>query len=72
MSAMLQSPCINICKMDAASGLCIGCWRTIDEITVWSRSDDAARSHILAAVARRRMENEPETGQPTMNSLQHD
>jgi len=69
---MIQSPCINICKMDAASGLCVGCFRTIDEITLWSRIDDAARANILASVARRRMENEPETGQPTMNSLQHD
>ena len=69
---MIQSPCINICKMDAASGLCIGCFRTIDEITVWSRIDDAARVNILASVARRRMENEPDTGQPTMNSSHHD
>ena len=29
---MVQSPCINICKMDAANGLCTGCWRTLDEI----------------------------------------
>ncbi len=72
MSPTIQSPCINICKMDAASGLCLGCFRTIDEITVWSRSDDATRTHILAAVARRRMENEPETGRPTTNSTNHD
>ena len=69
---MIQSPCINICKMDAASGLCTGCFRTIDEITVWSRIDDTARVNILASVARRRMENEPHTGQPTMNSTHHD
>lgn len=61
---MIQSPCINICKMDAANGLCVGCFRTIDEITVWARTDDAARANILATVARRRLENEPETGRP--------
>lgn len=61
---MIQSPCINICKMDAANGLCVGCFRTIDEITVWARADDAARANILATVARRRLENEPETGRP--------
>lgn len=69
---MIPSPCINICQMDAASGLCVGCFRTIEEITVWSRCDDAARTHILASVARRRMENEPETGHPTTNSIDHD
>lgn len=58
---MIQSPCINVCQMDAASGLCIGCFRTLEEITVWSRSDDAARVHILAAVASRRMENATDT-----------
>lgn len=61
MSQMIQSPCINICKMDATSALCIGCFRTIEEITAWSRSDDATRAHILASVARRRMDNETDT-----------
>lgn len=69
---MIQSPCINICKMDAASGLCAGCFRTIDEITVWSRVDDAARANILAAVARRRLENDPQQGMPAMHGNQHD
>lgn len=50
------SPCINICKMDASNGLCQGCFRTIDEITVWSRLDEAGRQHILTDVARRRRE----------------
>lgn len=52
---MIQSPCINICKMDAPSGLCTGCLRTIDEISLWSRTDDATRAQILAAVAQRRL-----------------
>ncbi|WP_153132279.1 DUF1289 domain-containing protein [Dechloromonas hortensis] len=60
---MLQSPCINICKMDATSGLCTGCFRTLDEITLWSRTDDATRAGILAAVARRRLEQPPTAGE---------
>lgn len=60
---MLQSPCINICQMDPSSGLCSGCFRTIDEITVWSRTDEAHRARILAAVASRQQERkEPEDG----------
>ncbi len=56
---MVQSPCINICKMDAANGLCAGCWRTLDEIATWSRLDDAARTAILAAVQQRRQNQPP-------------
>lgn len=29
-----MSPCLHICKLDA-SNLCIGCLRTLDEITDW-------------------------------------
>lgn len=64
---MIPSPCINICKMDAENGLCLGCFRTIDEITVWSRTDDASRARILAAVAQRQLEM-----QPRENALHHD
>lgn len=60
---MLQSPCINICQMDATSGLCTGCFRTLDEITLWSRTDDATRAGILTAVARRRQEQTPAAGE---------
>ena len=59
---MIQSPCINVCKMDAASGLCRGCHRTLDEIAAWSRLDDTARSAILTAVQQRRQNQPP---QPT-------
>lgn len=51
---MLSSPCINLCKMDPASGLCQGCFRTLDEITAWARSDDARQAEILSAVTTRR------------------
>lgn len=65
---MIASPCINVCKMDALSGLCTGCFRTIDEITVWSRIDDARRQDILAAVTRRRQENNSRGENPRCDS----
>ncbi|MGE5472228.1 MAG: DUF1289 domain-containing protein [Bacteroidota bacterium] len=55
---MLPSPCINLCQMEAANGLCRGCFRTLDEITRWARTDDAERAVILAAVTRRRREGD--------------
>ena len=50
--AAVASPCINICKMEA--GLCIGCFRTLDEITRWANVGDDGKRLILDAVARRR------------------
>ena len=48
------SPCTNVCRMDARSGWCEGCWRTIDEIAAWAALDDAARRAGLARLAARR------------------
>ena len=50
----VASPCISVCRMDAASGLCVGCLRTIHEIAAWSVLDDDARRAVLDAIAARR------------------
>lgn len=49
-----SSPCISVCVMDEASGLCIGCCRTLDEIAAWSVLDTAAKRGVLAALPGRR------------------
>lgn len=51
---MVISPCINVCRIDARTGLCAGCLRKLDEIARWSREDDAGKRQILRAVAERR------------------
>ena len=56
---MIASPCINICAMNPQTGLCTGCYRTIDEITAWARLDDSGRQGILAAVSQRRQAHQP-------------
>lgn len=55
----VPSPCINLCRMDAQSGLCEGCLRTVDEIAGWSIATDAQKTHILAAIAQRRAASPP-------------
>lgn len=50
----IPSPCINVCRMNQATGLCEGCYRSIPEITEWSRASDARKRVILAQVAVRR------------------
>ncbi|WP_408733994.1 DUF1289 domain-containing protein [Paraburkholderia bannensis] len=44
------SPCINVCRMNEASGLCEGCLRTIDEIASWSTLDDDAKRAVWDAI----------------------
>jgi len=60
---MIASPCINLCQMDSASGLCRGCFRTLDEITRWTRIDDTERVTIINAAARRRDDHDPWEGE---------
>lgn len=55
---MVPSPCINVCKMDADTGLCAGCFRTLDEIAAWSSAGDETRLDILDKVAQRRRDSE--------------
>jgi predicted Fe-S protein YdhL (DUF1289 family) len=49
----LPSPCISVCRMNQASGLCEGCHRTIDEIIQWGNADDEAKRVILLRIAQR-------------------
>ena len=48
------SPCVNVCRMDAASGLCEGCRRTLDEIACWSVLDQAEKHAVLALLPARK------------------
>ncbi|MGJ7511933.1 DUF1289 domain-containing protein [Variovorax sp. GT1P44] len=49
----VPSPCISICRMDADSGFCQGCLRTIDEIAAWSRMADADKRSVWRAIELR-------------------
>ncbi|MDZ7939317.1 MAG: YbaK/EbsC family protein [Rhodoferax sp.] len=56
----VPSPCVNVCRMDTGSGLCEGCFRTIDEIREWSRSDDGGKQQVWALIHQRVRETHPE------------
>ena len=45
-SAGVPSPCISVCRMDAATGLCEGCFRTIDEIVGWGTAPEARKREV--------------------------
>lgn len=49
----IASPCIGVCSMDDLSGLCMGCFRTIDEIRSWWDLDDHSKQAIIAQATTR-------------------
>jgi predicted Fe-S protein YdhL (DUF1289 family) len=52
-NAAPPSPCINVCRMDEATGWCDGCLRTIDEIAGWSSFDDEQKRAVWQAIDAR-------------------
>ena len=51
--AEIDSPCVKTCVIHPKARLCIGCLRTIDEISAWSRLEPAERQTIMAALPAR-------------------
>ncbi len=49
----VASPCNNICRMDPATGLCEGCYRTLDEIAAWSSLSHEEKRAVLAQLPAR-------------------
>jgi predicted Fe-S protein YdhL (DUF1289 family) len=49
----VPSPCISVCRMDPESGLCAGCYRTLDEIAAWGRLGESERRALWHELAQR-------------------
>jgi predicted Fe-S protein YdhL (DUF1289 family) len=49
----LASPCIRICCLDE-DNMCLGCFRTLDEIKAWTATDNPGRALVLQHCAQRR------------------
>jgi predicted Fe-S protein YdhL (DUF1289 family) len=49
----IESPCIKICVVHPEERICTGCYRTIDEITKWSRLSPEARRDVMEALPGR-------------------
>ena len=51
---LIDSPCIAVCIMHTETGLCKGCFRTVDEIAGWPEmTGDEKRAVIAQAAARK-------------------
>jgi uncharacterized protein len=55
-SHQVASPCISVCNINDDSGLCEGCFRTLDEIAVWSQMDNAAKREVWQLISQRSAE----------------
>jgi predicted Fe-S protein YdhL (DUF1289 family) len=52
----VESPCIDLCTLDD-NDICVGCFRSIDEICAWAGAAEEQRRLILRAAAGRRKGN---------------
>jgi uncharacterized protein len=50
---MIETPCVNICTLDARAGLCLGCGRTVGEIAGWGTMSAETRRRIMAELPTR-------------------
>jgi predicted Fe-S protein YdhL (DUF1289 family) len=51
--AAIESPCNLICTVDPASGLCLGCGRSLAEIGGWIDFSPQERARIMAELPER-------------------
>ncbi len=49
----IPTPCTGLCSIDHRYNLCVGCFRTLEEIAGWSGFDEKKKKHILAQLPRR-------------------
>lgn len=53
-AAPITTPCVKVCVVDGESSLCLGCFRTLEEIAGWSRLEAEQRATIMAELPGRR------------------
>jgi predicted Fe-S protein YdhL (DUF1289 family) len=47
----VESPCVKLCKIEA--GICVGCKRTLAELTDWYKLSDQQKLQILNNIKTR-------------------
>ncbi len=49
----VESPCIKLCSIHPEARICVGCFRSMDEIGAWSRMGAEERRAIMAELPTR-------------------
>lgn len=47
-----STPCIRNCCLDF-DDICLGCFRSLEEIKAWSKMSEAERKHLMAQLPER-------------------
>lgn len=50
---IIPSPCISVCRINAESGLCDGCFRTLGEISGWARLESSSKRSLWSLIEQR-------------------
>jgi uncharacterized protein len=50
----VESPCVRECVIDQQTGYCMGCWRTLNEISFWVNYTPEQKLRILQMLQERR------------------
>lgn len=53
------SPCTSVCRIDARTGLCEGCWRTLSEIADWPMMRESEKWDLLSRLPDRAANRAP-------------
>ncbi len=48
-----ESPCIRLCIVDPTSGLCLGCYRSVEEIAAWPTLPPETRRAVMSELPGR-------------------
>lgn len=51
--AEIESPCVKLCSVHPTEKICIGCFRTLEEIGSWSRMTPETRARIMTELPGR-------------------
>ena len=62
----IRTPCVKVCFIDDASGLCLGCFRTLAEGAAWARLDEATRDTVMAELPDRILSLGPKAAAPML------
>lgn len=54
--AVITSPCVSICCLDEHD-ICLGCYRSCDEITQWGKMNNEQRKAVMKKVAEREQDS---------------
>ena len=54
VSVPVPTPCINVCRLDEATGLCLGCARNGAEIAAWAEADAGFKRSVWETLPSRR------------------